>query len=83
MVVTLNDVQNQQPYHISRSNTKNDNNQRKRAASFGGITVSKVKPINDNSKPLMHHSKSAVIPNNVKIWTNNPISVVSVKKEQF
>ncbi len=80
--VRLSDLQNKQVHHKSNLNTKNDNNIRKRASSFGGTTVSRVKTTINNTKSFVDYAKNGVVSIHSKKATSNRVSVISVKKEQ-
>ena len=81
-VLTSNNVQNPRISHISRANTKGNNNKQKRASSFGGTTVSKIRTIQNNNKLSINHSQSVVISNNNGNKMSTRVTIVSVLKEQ-
>jgi hypothetical protein len=80
--VRLSDLQNKQVHHKSNLIPKNDNNIRKRASSFGGTTVSRVKTTINNTKSFVDYAKNGVVSIHSKKATSNRVSVISVKKEQ-
>ncbi|CAF3846456.1 unnamed protein product [Rotaria sordida] len=77
---TIN-VRSKEAGHLSRTNTKVDNNMRKRASTFDGVTVSRVKTAHNIDKSFMKHSMNIIRPNSDNKETRNRVTVVSVKKQ--
>ncbi|CAF3772637.1 unnamed protein product [Rotaria sordida] len=77
---TMN-VRSKEAGHMSRTNTKVDNDMRKRASSFAGVTVSRVKTAHNIDKSFMKHSMNIIRPNSDNKETRNRVTVVSVKKQ--
>ncbi|CAF1181542.1 unnamed protein product [Rotaria sordida] len=77
---TMN-VRSKEAGHMSRTNTKVDNDMRKRASSFAGVTVSRVKTAHNIDKSFMKHSMNIIRPNSDNKETRHRVTVVSVKKQ--
>ena len=74
IVVTLNPNRYHQAHPVSHANSKNDNATRKRASSFGSVTVSKIKSTHDNEQS----GTNVVAPNDDQNDINNLVTEVSV-----
>ena len=53
---------------------------RRRASSFNGVDVCKVKPTNDHDKVWINHPRSAIFTKNHKMDVDNRVTVISVMK---
>ncbi|CAF1450409.1 unnamed protein product [Didymodactylos carnosus] len=69
--------------HTSRTNTKVDNDMRRRASTFDKVTVSRVKIAHNVHKPFMKHSMNIIRSNSDQKETSNRVTVVSVNKQQL
>ncbi|CAF1328871.1 unnamed protein product, partial [Didymodactylos carnosus] len=69
--------------HTSRTNTKVDNDMRRRAPRFDGVIVSRVKTAPNVHKPFMNHSVNIIRSDSDKKETSNRVTLVSVNKQQL
>ena len=74
IIVTLNPNRYHQAHPVSHSNSKNDNATRKRASSFGTVTVSKIKSTHDKEQS----NTNVAVPNDDQNETNTLVTEVSV-----
>ena len=67
-------------FRSHRHEDVNNSSGRRRASSFNGVEVSKVKSTNENDRVWINHARSAAFSKDNKMDIDNRMAVVSVMK---